>query len=161
MIIKRKDLVDLFHVLGFPEAAKWDDLRLRLRVPQIPKRFTIYQVPEPHRPIYRQCLHSFNNPNEPIDITSSPEEKKFVTRANSEWKEKNVRKDSMGSRVGSISNKVNSILLERKNDWMDEREIANAAGVTLDQARGRLYYTTQAGITIKRVRVEYQLAKSK
>lgn len=65
-----------------------------------------------------------------------------------------VKRDSFGCKEGTISAKVNAVLSE---EWQDESEISKAAGVTLDEARGRLYYGAEKKIIEYRRRIEYRL----
>lgn len=67
---------------------------------------------------------------------------------------KDIPRDAFGCREGTISAKVNSVV---SNEWQSEEEIAEAAGVTLDQARGRLYYAATEGQMEYRKRIEYRL----
>lgn len=72
---------------------------------------------------------------------------------------KTVKRDEFGCAEGSISAKVNAVL---SDTFQTEQEIAKAAGVTLDQARGRLYYAAEEGIIQYEKRIQYRLApKSK
>ena len=71
-------------------------------------------------------------------------------------KKEPIERDDFGSRKGTISAKVNAIL---GDEWNDEVAIAKEAGVTLDQARGRLYYAQQEGVIECRRLVQYRLVK--
>jgi len=48
-----------------------------------------------------------------------------------------VPRDAFGNQVGTIAATVNAVM---SDEWMSAEEIAEKAGVTLDQARGRLYW---------------------
>lgn len=67
---------------------------------------------------------------------------------------KTVERDAFGQRVGTISATINALL---EPDWVDEQDIVKAAGVTLEQARGRLYYAEQEGVIECRRLVQYRL----
>ena len=69
---------------------------------------------------------------------------------------KTVERDAFGSKVGTISAKINAVLGE---EWDDEANLASEAGITLDQARGRLYYAQQEGLIECRRLVQYRLVK--
>lgn len=70
-----------------------------------------------------------------------------------------VERDSFGSKKGSISAKVNEQL---SGEWVDELDIAKNADVTLDQARGRLYYAAATeGILECRRLVQYRIVAKK
>jgi len=64
--------------------------------------------------------------------------------------------DEFGCRVGTISNRVNRVLTK---EWKDETVIAKEAGVSLEQARGRLYYGVQLGLFDAEKVVRYRLRK--
>lgn len=65
-----------------------------------------------------------------------------------------VDRDEFGCRKGSISAKVNAKV---NDEWQSEAEIAKAAGVTLDQARGRLYYGAEKAVFEHRRMIQYRL----
>jgi len=65
-----------------------------------------------------------------------------------------VEKDKFGCKVGTISADVNKVLSKQ---WQDEDEIAKAAGVSLDQARGRLYYAAEKKIIEYRRLIQYRI----
>jgi hypothetical protein len=71
---------------------------------------------------------------------------------------KKVEKDKFGCRLGTFAAKVNAVLTPT---WQGEEEIAEAAKITLDQARGRLYYAAVDKVVESRRRVEYRLVPSK
>jgi len=92
-----------------------------------------------------------------------PSADKVVKAAKAVASSTKVERDAFGCAKGTISHKVNGVL---SNDWQDESEIAKAAGVDLDQARGRLYYAAEKEIIEYRKRIEYRIkpaapAKSK
>ena len=64
--------------------------------------------------------------------------------------------DDYGSRLGTISAKVNAVFPEV---WEDEALIVKKAGVKIRQARARLYHAQQDGILECRRFVQYRLVK--
>lgn len=68
--------------------------------------------------------------------------------------DKKVDRDVFGCAKGTISHKVNAVLSE---EWQTEAEIAKAANVSLDQARGRLYYGAEEKIMEYRKLIQYRL----
>ena len=63
-------------------------------------------------------------------------------------------RDTFGCRIGTVSAMVNQVI---GKDWKSEGEIVEEAGVTLDQARGRLYFAAERGLIEYRKRIEYRL----
>lgn len=49
--------------------------------------------------------------------------------------------DKFGNRLGSIASRVNEVLT---TEWQTDQQIADKAGVTLKEVRGRLYYATNS-----------------
>jgi hypothetical protein len=70
---------------------------------------------------------------------------------------KDIPVDAYGCRVGTISNKVNEAITD---EWQEEEEIAEAAGVSRDQARGRLYYGAEKGLFESRRVILYRLKQA-
>lgn len=64
-----------------------------------------------------------------------------------------VLRDEFGCKEGSISSKVNKVLT---TEWQEEVDLAKIAGVTLDQARGRLYYAADEGEIERRKLIQYR-----
>jgi hypothetical protein len=69
-----------------------------------------------------------------------------------------VERDKFGSRVGTISAKVNGAITD---EWKEGKEIAKELGISFTQARARLYHANQEGIVECRRLVQYRLAKKK
>lgn len=69
-------------------------------------------------------------------------------------------RDALGCKLGTISAKVDAVLLEDLGEWKDENEVAEAAGVTLDQARGRLYYAAEKKVFEYRRLIQYRVPKA-
>lgn len=67
---------------------------------------------------------------------------------------KKVERDAFGCAKGTISAKVNAVLTD---EWQSEAEIAKAAKLDLDQARGRLYYAAEEEIIEYRRLIQYRL----
>lgn len=65
-----------------------------------------------------------------------------------------VERDFMGCRVGTISANVNAALT---SDWQSAEEIAKNAGVSLDQALGRLYFGRDEAIIEYRRLIQFRL----
>jgi len=83
------------------------------------------------------------------------EKKKSKPETNGE----KVERDAYGCKVGSISAKVNKVM---SSDWVTEQEVAEQAGVTLDQARGRLYFGAEEGVGLfeRRRLIQYRVLKA-
>jgi hypothetical protein len=97
----------------------------------------------------------------PEEETEAPAKSKKKKAASTEAAPKKTHPvDEYGCRVGSISAKVNAVITD---EWQSEEEVADAAKVTLDQARGRLYYaaTGDGKVLEKRRRTEYRLIPAK
>jgi len=69
-----------------------------------------------------------------------------------------VERDKFGSRVGTISAKVNGAIT---SEWKEGKEIAKELKISFTQARARLYHANQEGIVECRRLVQYRLAKKK
>lgn len=69
-----------------------------------------------------------------------------------------VERDKFGSRVGTISARVNGAIT---SEWKEGKEIAKELGISFTQARARLYHANQEGIVECRRLVQYRLAKKK
>lgn len=65
-----------------------------------------------------------------------------------------VERDKFGSRVGTISAKVNGAIT---SEWKEGKEIAKELGISFTQARARLYHANQEGIVECRRLVQYRL----
>jgi hypothetical protein len=71
---------------------------------------------------------------------------------------KSADRDKYGSRVGTISAKVNAAIT---SEWKQGEEIAKELKISFTQARARLYHCNQEGIVECRRRVEYRLVRKK
>lgn len=67
-------------------------------------------------------------------------------------------RDALGCAIGSISAKVNAVVTD---DWKDEEAIIKEAGVTKNEARGRLYFAAEQKVFERRSKIEYRLMPSK
>lgn len=65
-----------------------------------------------------------------------------------------VERDSYGCAKGTIAAEVNQHV---SDEWLDEKEIAKLAKVTLDQARGRLYWGAEQGSFEARRLIQYRI----
>ena len=185
MKIDKSKAIEFLVALGFSKAGEWDDAKIKERLGKVPNKVQDDEVPEGHKDIYGRLVNSAAD--DPIELTGgskskgkspkskkkaekapaekraekAPAEKEVATPSKSKKKAEKapaetIERDGYGSRVGSISAKVNTILVD---DWVDEQTIALEAGVTLDQARGRLYYASQEGLIECRRLVQYRLVK--
>lgn len=94
---------------------------------------------------------------EPLKADGPAKTKKNPTRKTGPGKKDDgVERDAYGCRKGSISYDVNKVIT---NDWQTEEEIAEAAKVPLDQARGRLYYAASKGLFERERAIRYRLKK--
>jgi hypothetical protein len=66
-----------------------------------------------------------------------------------------IPRDKFGCAEGSISAAVNATLTK---EWKDEVAIIEEAGVSKDQARGRLYYGAESGVFEYRRLLQYRIA---
>jgi hypothetical protein len=156
--IKRHELVALLKDIGFADAESWEDTKLCIRAPQIPKRFPLEKIPEQHWGVYAFCMTAMvSNDVVTLEVTKEARKAQFKARNSKRTPRQPTPVDFLGCKVGTISAKVNDVLAHASN-WIDEKEIAEAAGLSLDQTRGRLYFAVLEGHFIKRTRVEYQLA---
>lgn len=180
MKIKKSEIVNLFVALGYPKASDWDDVKLRERASKLP---TV--IPEPPANLEEGLLAIYNDianspqdeeielideKGRPIRRVPPPEDPTKETRALPPAEKKKLKtkpptpkppkpqapRDPLGNRIGSISAKVNA---QVSSEWKDEHEIARDAKVTIDQARGRLYYGTVEKVFEMRRRVEYRLVQ--
>jgi hypothetical protein len=169
MKITKKDAVAFLVALGFSKAATWKPGKIKERLTQAPDKVAEDDVPEGFMDLYTKLGESGGT----IELTDTKPEKEAAETKETPMpkKEKETKKeakketkkapataarDGYGCRMGSISQKVNSVV---EGEWMTEQEIADAAKVTLDQARGRLYYAAQEGLMEHRRLVQYRLVK--
>lgn len=88
---------------------------------------------------------------------AKPEETEPKKSAKPAAKREKGEVDAFNCRLGTISTKVNKVMT---SEWMDEDEIIEKAGVTREQALGRLYYGREAGHFEVRRLVQYRLKKA-
>lgn len=184
MKIKISQAVAFLVALGFAKAATWGQEKVQDRLSQVPEKVGTADVPEGFEDLYQSIVDSKGK----VEVLAeegtadaaagekSAKSKKgrsrpgpttgarIETEKTKEAKPKKkpappaAEKDAYGCRVGTISAKVNKVL---SKDWMTEEELAEAAGVTLDQARGRLYYAAEQGVCEHRRLVQYRLVPAK
>lgn len=158
MKVTKKEALAFFAALGFTKATTWRPSKLKEKLALVPAKVKREQVPEGHEEFYENLCKagddielvveekkaSAGEDAEPSKKKSS--KKKTTSKAPKAPKTtksaKTVERDSYGCRKGSIAGKVNAVV---SGDWQTEQDIAKSAGVTLDQARGRLYYAAQEG----------------
>lgn len=63
-------------------------------------------------------------------------------------------RDKFGSRAGSISSRVNSVVSTK---WKTDEEIAKEAGLELRQARARLYHAAENGVFERERVIRYRI----
>ncbi len=174
MKIEKAQAIAFLVALGFSKAADWSDEKIIERLDKAPNKVNEEDVPEGFEELFGRLVNS--TADDKIELVSGKGEKKAKKptkekpaekeepKGKKPTKEKPAEKptaktaehDEYGSRVGTISSKVNAVLAD---EWDDEEAIAKAAGVTLDQARGRLYYAAQEGVVEVRRLVQYRLKK--
>lgn len=177
MKIDREKAVAFLTALAFPKASTWDDEKLVSRLAKVTDKVKEEEVPKGFGDLYSDLLAMDGEkielvaPKKPavkkavenVTVTKTKNKAAKVEAKLPPKKEKpadatSVERDEFGSKVGSISAKVNSAL---ETDWKDEETIAEEAKVTLDQARGRLYYAQQEGVIEVRRLVQYRVVKKK
>lgn len=172
---------------GFTKAPKWDAETLAERLSKVPDKVAAEDVPEGHEEFYQKLVKAKGDielvtdgageekpkdkkskkapAEEPKDEKPSKKEKKSKDDADVEEKPKkekkaatpkkdDVERDQFGCRKGSISYNVNEQVTD---EWETEAGIAEKAGVTLDQARGRLYYGAEKGEFVRERLIRYRL----
>ena len=172
MTIDKTQAVAFLVALGFAKAPEWDDDKLKERLDKVPTKVEEEEVPEGFEDLYKALVDS--DADEPIEFGKAKGKKSKKTAVKKEPKPaakkadapakakkestpaKTVERDAFGSKVGTISAKINAVLGE---EWDDEANLASEAGITLDQARGRLYYAQQEGLIECRRLVQYRLVK--
>jgi hypothetical protein len=94
----------------------------------------------------------------PADEDEDEEEdkgEKLAGKKKGKRKAERLELDAFGSRIGTVSAKVNAVLTD---EWKDKKAIAKAAGVSIQQAHGRLYHASQDGVIEgRRSVVQYRL----
>lgn len=184
MTITKAVAVAFLKALGFSKADKWDDEKILDRLAQVPEKVEESEAPKGHEDLYQELVKAEGKVQLVVEGSepSEKESKTSKTKSSKKVEPKPVKKekgkkkvepersrgtprpvaerDSMGSQVGTISAKVNKVM---NSEWQSEQEIAETAGVTLDQARGRLYYGAEPRMDIfeRRRMIQYRLKKKK
>jgi len=187
MKVKLADAVALLVALGFSKAANWELSKVQKHIAQVHVKIEKdHKGLVGHEELYGQLVEADGQVEvvgEPADAApaekaskvekkkSKPEKAEKSAKAEkSEKSEKKkskpesngddkVERDAYGCKVGSISAKVNKVM---GNDWVTEQEVAEQAGVTLDQARGRLYFGAEekVGLFERRRLIQYRVLKA-
>jgi ribosomal protein L15E len=71
---------------------------------------------------------------------------------------KKTQRDNLGSRIGTVASKVNKAV---GRTWKNENDIAREAGLTLREARMRLYYAAEQGILQRERLIRYRIPPKK
>lgn len=179
MKINRSVAVALMVAFGFSKAADWDNKKLSEKLAMAPEKVAEEDVPEEYQKVYKDLVAA-EGQIEIVNDVKAPEaaeetepaekpkakKKKPAEAAKPEKAEKPkapakpakvatvVKKDAFGCREGTIAAKVNKVLGAK---WKTEAEIMEEAGVTLDQARGRLYYAEVEGVIVREKLIRYRL----
>lgn len=150
--VTKEDALKLLKMLGFPKAAEWDDAKLKARCASIPSKVKASELKElgvtdEGKKIYESLVAAGGA----IDLPTPEKGKKAAAAP----KKEAVAKDEFGCKEGTISAKVNKVV---GDEWIEEDEVAKAAGVDRDQARGRLYYACEKGEFVSRRLIQYRRA---
>ena len=184
MKLDKTQCVEMLQALGFTKADTWDDEKLKDRIGKVPQKVKEDEVPEEFEDLYSTIANS--DPDDPIQwvgergkpkkaakkkaAKKKVAKKKVVppTKPKRVAKKKvakptatpkpPIEKDEYGSRVGSISARVNAAIGE---DWVSREDIAEACGITVEQADNRLYYCVQEGWAEKETLTRYRLKSKK
>lgn len=172
MKVTKKEVVDFLVALGFGKAVGWKPSKLKDMLLKAPNKVTEEDVPEEFGEFFTKLNQSKGRVEfvEADGASEKPAVAKEGKKPKAEKKSKvsakeEAKRDAYGCRIGSISEKVNTALTkltqksEDKEGWVTEEEIAQEAGVTLDQARGRIYYAVEEGDMESRRLVQVRLAK--
>lgn len=170
MKVTKKEALAFFAALGFSKAPTWKPSKLKEKLALVPEKVKQEQVPEGFEEFYSRLCKVGDAPIELVvdekkapaeaEVDGKPAKKKSTkpAAAKATASAKKVERDDHGCRKGSIAAKVNAVV---SGDWQTEQDIAKAAGVTLDQARGRLYYAAQENVMEHRRLVQYRFKPKK
>ena len=180
MKIKKSQAVAFFLALGFGKATQWGEDKLKENLTKVPKKVTEAEVPKGFEDFYAGLVQSegkvtlLEEPASPQEEAAAEPKKskkskkerkaekaeKKAAKSNGKPKKKipELPRDHYGCREGTISFLVNAVMDKvPKGQWMTDREVAEKAGVSLDQARGRLYYAAEEGLLEHERAVRYRL----
>lgn len=171
-LTKEQAVAFLKKGLGFKKASQWDADKIKSRLAQVPDKVTEEDVAEGYGDLYKKICDAKGvveitedekpeketKAEKPEKVEAKPEKKgaKKPAAKAATASTKEVKRDKFGCRIGSISAKVNAAV---SDEWQTEEQIAKAAGVSLDQARGRIYYAIQDGLMESERAVRVKFAK--
>lgn len=157
--MERGDLLTLIDVKGLvcPGAKKMAVSALRKKVAgllekQAEAKAKEAPAPEPEPEAEAPKAVKGGQKNKPIKEVAVKETLKFAKEKKEPLPK--VPRDAFGCKLDSLSAKVNKCI---SKGWKSEQDIILEAGVTKDQALGRLYYASTKGEIERRKVIEYRL----
>lgn len=187
MKLTKTEAVAFMVALGFPKAPTWEDDVLASRLKATPERIKPNDVPEEMQGLYAELkgmdkddkviLEGDKEEKKPAPAPSKKPAPAQTKKSSKEEKEEKPAKkpapapaptkkpaskrrgppaplDKFGCREGTICSKVNAVV---GAGWKTDKEIAEAAGLKLTEARGRLYAATVQGIFESKRIIQYRL----
>lgn len=172
--VNKTELVALLVDLGFPNAADWDDSKLKARAVQIPAKVKEADVDKKNVEIFKRLCAANGEvdlgvsakgekkggkPAKPEASPAKAGEKKPVTKEKKAPKETiKVERDAFNCRKGTLAAQVNGVMTD---EWQTDEEISKASKVPMVQTRDRLYFAASKGQFDYRKLIQYRIKPSK